>query len=84
VWTGAQAAERGLVDRLGYDAEALACLGERAGVDPPRGFLVFTPKRPWLRRMLGRVGVAAESLAAIDAVARADGPQAWCGVRWSD
>jgi protease-4 len=84
VWTGAQAAERGLVDRLGYDAEALAWLGERAGVDPTRGFLVFTPKRPWLRRMLGRVGVAAESLAAIDAATRAEGPQAWCGVRWSD
>ena len=55
VWTGTQAHERGLVDRLGDEATALAWLRERTGVDPEGGLLVITPRVPWRRRLTPRL-----------------------------
>jgi protease-4 len=91
VWTGAQAEARGLVDRLGHEHEALAWLEERSGADASRGLLLFGPRRPWLRRILGSLlpGAGAELPWALRAlVARVEtsasgGVDATCEVRWS-
>lgn len=91
VWTGAQAEARGLVDRLGHEHEALAWLEERSGADASRGLLLFGPRRPWMRRLLGSLmpGAQAELPWAVRALlARADAPptggvDATCEVRWS-
>jgi protease-4 len=50
VWTGRQAVERGLVDRLGTLEEALALAAERAGLPPDADVDVrsFEPPRPLL------------------------------------
>jgi protease-4 len=54
VWTGAQALERGLVDRLGSLEEAIALAGERAGYGPDDRLEVRPYERA--RSLLASVG----------------------------
>jgi protease-4 len=62
VWTGRQARERGLVDRLGTIEDALAIAAGRAGLPPGTELEVrpFEPPRPFLD-LGGAVGVEQES-----------------------
>jgi len=64
VWTGRQAREHGLVDRLGGLHESLAGAAERAKLVDPRIVYVEREPRPferWLALFLGEVASAARS-----------------------
>jgi len=68
LWTGQQALDRKLVDRLGGLAEALALARERAGIAPGDEVEIraLEPPRPLLGGLLGRmVGAESASLAAL-------------------
>jgi len=61
VWTGAQALERGLVDRMGNFTDALAAAATRAklGAEPRIRYMEQEPGRfAWLFDLLGRRAVA--------------------------
>ena len=77
VWTGAQAAEHGLVDHLGDEGDALRRLTELAGLDGDQRLRVIGPKRN-LRRMLP-FGAAAP-LVEMWSLSREAGVLAWCPV----
>ena len=64
VWTGAQALERGLVDRVGSYRDALAAAAKRAKLasDAPVRYIEREPGR--LQQMLARFGVSETGLAA--------------------
>jgi protease-4 len=62
VWTGSQALERGLVDRLGDEQVAIDWLAEKTGADAERGLLVLAPRVPWVRRLMPRLAGAWASL----------------------
>jgi protease-4 len=51
VWTGADAAERGLVDELGGRRRALELACELAGLDPERVKVQPVPHVPWMERL---------------------------------
>ena len=67
VFTGAQAVDKGLVDRLGGFDEALAVAKELAGLEPDAAVeLVFYPRtRPFLQRLMDRDADAAARLAGV-------------------
>ena len=72
VWTGAQALERGLVDRLGSLDDAVAVAQERAGYGPsdPLEIRSYHPERGFLADLTGRLlleGQAEGPLAALAA-----------------
>ena len=64
VWTGAQALERGLIDKVGSYRDALAAAATRAklGSDAPVRYIEREPSR--LQQMLARFGVSETGLAA--------------------
>ncbi len=71
VWSGQQALDCGLVDRLGDETDAIAWLAERAGLArPPRALTVISPRRSLVAQVRARLGAQA---AASDAVAGALG-----------
>ncbi len=80
VWSGAQAAERGLVDQVGDEGDALRLLAERAGVKGVPRLRLIGPKRN-LRRMLP-FGVAAPWL-DLWSLSRESTALAWCPVELS-
>jgi protease-4 len=68
VWTGAQALERGLVDRVGSFADAVELAKERAGLagDDSVELRAFEPDRSFLRELAG--GLAAEETPSVVAM----------------
>lgn len=80
VWTGAQARDRGLVDRLGGLSTALQMARERAGLarDAAIELVVFPPKRPWYELLgdrLQQAGVPPGGSAEAALVPLLSGPQ---------
>ena len=61
VWTGRQALERGLIDRLGSLPDAIDLAREKAGLAKGSGFAVRKVDAP--RGLLQRLGTAASRLA---------------------
>ena len=51
VWTGADAAERGLVDHVGGLATALRVAAEHAGAKPGELAIRTLPQMPWLDQL---------------------------------
>ena len=77
VWTGAQAKERGLVDRLGGLEEAIAAVKELAEIDPETAVetVVYPRRRTFyeaLSDQFGRSGGASASV--VRALTGAHGP----------
>ncbi|MBU0553982.1 signal peptide peptidase SppA [Myxococcota bacterium] len=67
VWTGAQALSHGLIDGLGDFEAALSRLHERAQIKrPTRRVILFAPRRPFLRRLLGPLAAQSALMRALD------------------
>ena len=95
VWTGAQAHERGMVDAVGTEADALAQLAEKAGVSLDRYPQTKTIERRkgWLSRLRPSLSAEALSAAALSAaglpatlvdqlrMVEDGGTLAWCPIR---
>jgi protease-4 len=67
VWTGQQALERGLVDRVGSYGDALASAAKRAKLEPVDGVyrVTYLDREPGrLERLLGMLGVSSSSVMA--------------------
>jgi len=80
VWTGRQALERGLVDALGTEADAVRMLAEKAGLDPEvRTLRLIRPHRS----LMGRLRQAAPGLEVLEPLRLAEESPvlAWCPVR---
>ena len=85
VWTGEQALERGLVDRLGDERVALAWLSEKTGLTTDAGFLLFGRKRPLWRRFLPTPGTSTlvEAVDTLSVWAELEGePLALSPIKW--
>lgn len=90
VWTGAQALERGLVDRLGDEEAALVWLRERTGLETKTDapLLVITPRMPWRKRLMpklaGQAGLIAQfaELASFTRLAAESPTLAFSPWRW--
>lgn len=64
VWTGADARERGLVDRIGGLEDAIEAAASRAGLEPGKyGRRYLEPEQPLLQRLITSMGVAGIRLA---------------------
>jgi protease IV len=57
VWTGTQAKERGLVDRTGSLADAIAAARSKAKLPDDARFTYIAPERGKLEQLLARFGV---------------------------
>jgi len=80
VWSGAQAAELGLVDLLGSEEDALKWLAKRAEVQNRENLKLFQPQRSFWRRLMPRLAVQAPALELIKLHSEG-GPLAWCSLR---
>ena len=87
VWTGAQAVERGMVDAMGTEADAIAQLAEKAGVSLERGPQIKTiERRPsWRSRLRPSLAAAGLPTMVVEhlRVVEEGGTLAWCPVRVS-
>lgn len=95
VWTGAQAHERGMVDALGTEADAIAQLASKAGVSLDRTPQIKTieRRRSWRSRLRPSLSSSALSAAALNAAGLPEtlsdhlrmmqdgGTLAWCPIR---
>ena len=93
VWTGVQARERGLIDRLGDEQAAIEWLSEKTGVDATPGLLVIGPRVPFARRMMPKLfgaqlarlqdadGPVGEALALLQLADNAEGVIAYSPLR---
>ena len=78
VWTGAQALERGLVDRLGRFDEAVASAAQRAKLADGQWRLVYVEaSRGRLDRWLGRLMPSLQALGLDEALGDAGAPDLW-------
>jgi len=76
VWTGAQAKENGLVDRLGGLDEAIAALKERAEIDPDAAVetVVYPRRRTFYEALSDQFGRSSSSVSLLRALAGAQSP----------
>lgn len=70
VWTGAQAKERGLVDRLGSFNDAVKSAATRAKLGDDARVVYIEPERTKLEKLLDHMGLGAVAQLANNAVAR--------------
>ena len=78
VWTGAQAKERGLVDRLGGLDAALAAVKERAGMRPDEAVetVVYPRRRTFYEALSDQFGGSGGGVSLVRALGGAHGPAA--------
>ncbi|HWN85080.1 MAG TPA: signal peptide peptidase SppA [Vicinamibacterales bacterium] len=76
VWTGAQAKERGLVDRLGGLEVALAAVKERVGVRPDEAVetVIYPRPRTFYEALSDQLGGSSSGVSLLRALAGARGP----------
>jgi protease-4 len=76
VWTGAQAKERGLVDRLGGLDEAIVAVKERAGIDPGEAVetVVYPRRRSFYEALSDQFGRSSSAVSIVRALTGARGP----------
>jgi protease-4 len=85
VWTGEQALERGLIDRIGGHDAALALLKEKAGIPASEEVkLVHYPKKKGTLESLRHGGWAAAIVALADDLTRSLRQPATWAVDWND
>ncbi len=68
VWTGAQAKERGLIDRLGGFGDALAAAAKRAGLGPDHRVVYLEREPGRLERLVAFLGAEVASAVPMPAV----------------
>jgi len=76
VWTGAQAMERGLVDRLGGLNEAIDVVKELADIDPEQAVetVTYPRRRTFYEALADQFGGASSSASLVRALTGAPGP----------
>jgi protease-4 len=76
VWTGAQAKERGLVDRLGGLTEAIDAVKELAGIDPEQAVeaVTYPRRRTFYEALSDQFGGSSSGVSLLRALTGAQGP----------